>query len=190
MAQVTGVFELLQASLKSTLVDILPILLVLLFFQAVVLRKKIPHLNQILYGLVLVVVGLAIFIVGLEECVFPVGTQMANQLTDPHFLAGGDEETVKAFLSAMQVDPSLYIWTYVFAFLIGFSTTLAEPALIAVSIKAREISTGAISEWGLRIAVAFGVAFGVTLGTYRIIMGTPLYLYIAFARVGERLPLH
>ncbi len=173
------IIELLQESFKNTLVDISPILLVLVFFQAIILRKNIPHLKQILFGLVLVVVGLAIFIVGLEECIFPIGTQMANQLTDPHFLANGDEEIIRSFLSADQVDPSLYAWTYIFAFLIGFSTTLAEPALIAVSIKAREISTGAISEWGLRFAVAFGVAFGVTLGTYRIIMGTPLYIYIA-----------
>ena len=180
MSPENGVFELLQTSLKSTFVDILPILLVLVFFQAVILRKKILHLKQIIFGLVLVVVGLAIFIVGLEECIFPIGTRMANQLTTPQFLANGNEETLQAFLSAVQVDPSLYAWTYIFAFLIGFSTTLAEPALIAVSIKAREISTGAISEWGLRIAVAFGVGFGVTLGAYRIVTGTPLYLYIAF----------
>jgi len=180
MPQENGLFEVLQASFKSTLVDILPILLVLIFFQVIILRKNIPHLKQILLGLVLVVVGLAIFIMGLEKCVFPIGTSMADQLTDPLFLSNGDEKTVRAFLSAVRVDPSLYTWTYIFAFMIGFSTTLAEPALIAVSIKAREISTGAISEWGLRIAVAFGVAFGVTLGAYRIIMGTPLYLYIAF----------
>jgi len=180
MSSENGVIELLQASFKNTLVDIAPILLVLIFFQAIILRKNIPHLKQIVFGLVLVVVGLAIFIVGLEQCIFPIGTQMANQLTDPQFLANGNEEIARRFSSADQVDPSLYGWTYVFAFLIGFSTTLAEPALIAVSIKAREISTGAISEWGLRIAVAFGVAFGVTLGTYRIIMGTPLYIYIAY----------
>ena len=180
MSSENEIIELLQTSFKSTLVDIAPILLVLGFFQVIILRKNIPHLKQILFGLVLVVVGLAIFIVGLEECIFPIGTRMANQLTDPHFLANGNEEIVRRFLSTDQVDPSLYTWTYIFAFLIGFSTTLAEPALIAVSIKAREISTGAISEWGLRIAVAFGVAFGVTLGTYRIIMGTPLYIYIAY----------
>jgi predicted membrane protein len=104
----------------------------------------------------------------------------AEQLTHPQFLANGNSETAKAILSAVQVDPALYFWTYIFAFSIGFSTTLAEPALIAVAIKAREISTGAISEWGLRIAVALGVGFGVTLGVYRIVMGTPLYLYIAF----------
>ena len=65
-----------------------------------------------------------------------------------------------------------------FGFLIGFSTTLAEPALIAVALKAKEISTGAISAWGLRIAVAFGVGVGVALGVLRIIEGTPIHYYI------------
>jgi hypothetical protein len=180
MPQETGLLELLKSSFINTLVDISPILLVLLFFQVFIIRKKIPHLKQIVFGLCLVVIGLAIFIVGLEECIFPIGTSMAEQLTDPIFLAGGKEETTNSFLSSVSVDPTLYIWTYIFAFTIGFSTTLAEPALIAVSIKAREISTGAVSQWGLRIAVAFGVGFGVTLGAFRIVSGTPLHLYMAF----------
>jgi len=171
--------DLIQNSLKGTVIDVLPILLVLVFFQAVVLKQRIPHLKQIFMGLVLVILGLAVFIVGLEQCVFPIGTRMADQLTDPQFLTGGDSENLKAFFAANTVDPFLYTWTYLFAFMIGFSTTLAEPALIAVAIKAREISTGSITEWGLRVAVALGVALGVTLGVYRIITGTPLYLYIA-----------
>ncbi len=179
MIEETNLIALIQSSLNGTVIDILPILGVLLFFQSVVLRKKIPHLKQILFGLVLVIVGLAIFIVGLEQCVFPIGTNMADQLTQPEFLTGGDSEKLKTFLAADRVDPALYMWTYAFAFLIGFSTTLAEPALIAVAIKAREISTGSITEWGLRIAVALGVAIGVALGAYRIVTGTPLYVYIA-----------
>ncbi len=165
-------------SLKSTLWDIAPILLVLFFFQAVVLRRKVPHLKQILTGLVLVVVGLALFIVGLEQGIFPISFQMADRLTDLRFLTGGDEETVQSIFETGRVPPSLYAWTYAFGFLIGFATTLAEPALIAVAIKASEISTGAVSAWGLRIAVALGVAFGVSLGIYRIVSGTPLYTYI------------
>lgn len=179
MPKENGLLELLQTSFINTLIDIAPILLVLLFFQTIIIRKKIPHLKQILFGLSLVVIGLAIFIVGLEECIFPIGTSMAEQLTDPEFIFNGDAEALKFSSSGNSLDASLYFWTYVFAFMIGFSTTLAEPALIAVSIKAREISTGAVSEWGLRIAVAFGVGIGVTLGTFRIIMGTPLHIYIA-----------
>ena len=179
MTEEINLIALIQSSLKGTLIDILPILLVLAFFQGAVLRKKIPHLKQILFGLVLVIIGLAIFIVGLEQCIFPIGISMADKLTQPEFLTGGNSENLKAFLAADKVDPALYMWTYIFAFLIGFSTTLAEPALIAVSIKAREISTGSITEWGLRIAVALGVACGVALGAYRIVTGTPLYVYIA-----------
>lgn len=172
--------SLIGASLKSTLLDVLPIILVLVFFQAVAIRKKFHHLRQAIIGLILVIIGLGLFIVGLDWCLFPIGKQMAGQLTDINFLNTGSNP-IKSFfaLGENSASPVLYFWTYVFSFSIGFSTTLAEPALIAVAIKAREISTGAISEWGLRIAVALGVAIGVSLGTYRIIVGTPLYMYIA-----------
>jgi hypothetical protein len=65
-----------------------------------------------------------------------------------------------------------------FAAAIGFATTIAEPALIAVAFKANEVSAGTISSWGLRITVALGVAFALALGTFRIVTGTPLHLYI------------
>jgi len=172
-------FQLIISALGGTFIDILPIILVLGFFQAVAIRKKIPNLPTIVFGLVLVVVGLSIFIVGLEKCVFPIGTQMANQLTDLNFLTSGDENVLAEIKTSITIDPAIYLWTYVFAFLIGFSTTLAEPALIAVALKAKEITTGAISAWGLRISVALGVAFGVTLGVYRIVTGEPLHYYIA-----------
>ena len=96
---------------------------------------------------------------------------MANQLTDPQFLKG----------AAATVDLSdwrIYGWMYLFAATIGFATTVAEPSLIAVAFKAQEVSGGSISQWGLRITVALGVSFGISLGTFRIITGTPLYMYI------------
>jgi hypothetical protein len=71
-----------------------------------------------------------------------------------------------------------YGWIYLFAFMIGFATTIAEPALIAVAFKANEVSGGVIGQWGLRITVAIGVAVGITLGVFRIVSGTPLYIYI------------
>jgi hypothetical protein len=71
-----------------------------------------------------------------------------------------------------------YGWVYLFAFMVGFSTTIAEPSLIAVAHKAEEASKRSISSWGLRLAVAIGVAVGIALGTFRIVTGTPLYLYI------------
>ncbi len=175
---ISQMLSTLMDALSGTLLDILPIILVLVFFQTVAIRKLIPHLKQKLTGLVLVVLGLGIFIVGLEQCVFPIGTQMAQQLTDLNFLAGNDSVKVEALKISRQIEPGVYLWTYIFAFLIGFSTTLAEPALIAVAYKARDITTGAISAWGLRISVAFGVAAGVTLGVYRIVMGNPLHYYI------------
>jgi len=71
-----------------------------------------------------------------------------------------------------------YYWVYIFAFAIGFSTTVAEPSLIAVAIKAHQVSGGAIGTWGLRIAVAIGVAVGISLGTWRIVTGYPLHYFI------------
>ena len=78
---------------------------------------------------------------------------MATQLTDPEFINAGDVLNWKD-----------YTWVYIFAFCIGFSTTLAEPSLLAVAIKAQEISGGAIKSWPLRLAVSCGVAFGIALG--------------------------
>ena len=71
-----------------------------------------------------------------------------------------------------------YYWVYVFAFAIGFATTIAEPSLLAVAIKASDVSGGTITVWGLRVAVALGVAVGIALGTFRIVTGTPLQNYI------------
>ena len=95
---------------------------------------------------------------------------MAEQLTAPAFLGLTGGET--------SVDWREFGWIYLFAFTIGFSTTIAEPSLIAVAMKASEVSGGAIHPWGLRIAVALGVAIGIALGAFRIITGTPLPYYI------------
>jgi hypothetical protein len=118
----------------------------------------------------LVLLGLAFFLEGLEAALFPLGKLMAQQLTDPAFIAGEEVGRV--------LDWWDYQWVYLFAFAIGFSTTIAEPSLLAVAIKANQVSAGSIGIWGLRIAVAIGVAIGIALGVYRIITGTPLYWYI------------
>jgi hypothetical protein len=120
-------------------------------------------------GGIYVVLGLSLFLTGLEKALFPVGKIMASQLSDPSFIGAA-----KAELTNWQS----YYWIYIFAALIGFSTTIAEPSLIAVAIKADEVSGGTINPWGLRITVAFGVAFALALGTFRIVTGTPLYIYI------------
>lgn len=158
--------------LLQTLRDVLPIAAILFGFQLLVLRRRVPHLGRVLVGFVYVLLGLALFLEGLEQALFPIGKLMAQQLTDPVFLFG---ETVDALRSVQWQD---YVWVYIFAFAIGFSTTVAEPSLIAVAIKAHQVSGGAITVWGLRVAVALGVAVGISLGTFRIITGTPLHYYI------------
>ncbi len=179
----SGWFDGIKSSLLGAAMDILPVLLVIFFFQVMVLRKKPPHFRRLAFGFVLVVVGLGLFLVGLEECVFPLGTQMALQLTDAAFLAKTNGGQPLPVLANGAADPRIYFWIYIFAFSMGFSATLAEPALIAVALKARDISAGAISPWGLRTAVALGVAIGVTLGSYRIVTGTPLHVYISASYV-------
>ena len=149
--------------LLATAKDVLPVLGLLVVFQMVVLRRPLPRPGRIIFGFALVLVGMACFLGGLDLALFPVGRAMALQLS-----------------SSAQTGSNwaAYGWIYLFAFLVGFATTIAEPSLIAVAKKAEEASYKAVSSKGLRIAVALGVAVGITLGTFRIITGTPLYLYI------------
>ncbi len=151
--------------------DLLPIILLFGFFQIAVLKEPLPNLRRIFVGSLYVFIGLTLFLAGLDEALFPIGKIMASQLTDPGFL--GAEQNIE-----LLSDWKTYFWVYLFAAAIGFSTTIAEPSLIAVAYKASEVSGGTISQRGLRITVAIGVAFGIALGSFRIITGTPLYLYI------------
>ena len=160
----------ITATLIHTLLDVLPIAGILFGFQFLILRRPLHNPKETLTGFVMVLLGLALFLEGLDLALFPLGKLMASQLTAPEFL-GLDEGSAGEQWQR-------YLWVYLFAAAIGFSTTIAEPSLIAVSIKANQVSAGAISEWGLRIAVAIGVAIGIALGSYRIISGTPLHWYI------------
>ncbi len=155
--------------LLYTLRDVLPIIVLIVLFQLFVLKQPIPHLKRVIIGGIYVILGLALFLMGLEQALFPVGKIMATQLSDPSFI-GSSEADLTNWVS--------YYWIYIFASLIGFSTTIAEPSLIAVAIKAEEVSGGTIKPWGLRITVAVGVAFALALGTFRIVTGTPLFIYI------------
>ena len=154
------------ATILSTAMDVLPIVIFIFGFQTIILRKPLPHFKRLLAGLGFVIIGLGLFLIGLELALFPLGREMAAQLTSPEALVGGVG------------DWQSYLWVYFFALAIGFATTIAEPALLAVSMKAHDVSGGAISVWGLRVAVALGVAVGVSLGTYRIITGLPLQNFI------------
>jgi hypothetical protein len=156
--------------LIDTLLDVLPIAGILFGFQLVILRRRLHNPKEILIGFSMVLLGLVLFLEGLDLALFPLGKLMATQLTAPGFLGLDHNQD--------SIQWQNYLWVYLFASAIGFSTTIAEPSLIAVSIKANQVSAGAISEWGLRIAVAVGVAIGIALGSYRIISGTPLHWYI------------
>jgi hypothetical protein len=141
--------------------DVVPILAVILFFQFAVLRRRLPNPKMIVIGFISMVAGLYIFLLGLETGIFPIGESMAEKLSHP------DKKG----------------WVIIFAFCIGYSTTMAEPTLLAVAAKAEEISAGGIPSFYLRNAVALGVAVGLSLGVYRIIAGDALWVYILFGYV-------
>jgi len=155
----------------STFFDILPIAIIIFGFQILVIRKKVKNLKKVLLGMFYVLIGITFFLLGLEEALFPVGRSMASQLTDPEFL-----QSVRVTVGELQWQD--YYWVYIFAFAVGAGTTIAEPALIAVAMKANEVSGGAIGIWGLRLAVAIGVAVGLALGSYRIVVGVPMHYFI------------
>jgi hypothetical protein len=157
-------------SLLSTSTDVLPIILFIILFQVFVIRQPVRDVRRLAAGLAFTILGLGLFLVGLEQALFPLGRLMAEQLTHPEFLMPGAE--------TLDFHWSHYFWVYVFALAIGFATTIAEPALLAVAMKANETSGGAIHVWGLRVAVAIGVAVGVSLGCFRIITGLPLQAFI------------
>ena len=159
-------------TLQGTVLDVVPILAILLLFQLLALRQRPANLRRIVLGFVYVLVGLSLFLEGLERALFPLGELMARQLTADAVegLTGGADTAAPAWRH--------YLWVYVFAAAIGFATTVAEPALIAVTLKAGEVSGRTLNPRGLRVAVAVGVALGVALGTFRIVTGTPLPYYI------------
>lgn len=159
------------ALLFATFFDILPIAIIIFGFQYLVIRKRVKNLKKVLTGMLYVLIGITFFLLGLEEALFPIGRSMAAQLTNPEFL-----QSVRITVGELQWQD--YYWVYIFAFAIGAGTTIAEPALIAVAMKANEVSGGAIGVWGLRVAVAIGVAFGLALGSYRIVVGAPMHYFI------------
>ena len=160
-------------SIARSAIDVLPIVAFLFGFQFFVIGGAMPNARRIAAGFFFVVIGLGLFLMGLEQTLFPLGRLMAEQLTSPTFLRGDDANAADALLWQD------YYWTYAFAAAIGFSTALAEPSLIAVAIKANTVSGGVIGVLGLRVAVAIGVAIGVSLGCYRIVTGLPLHYFIA-----------
>lgn len=136
--------------------DVLPIILTVLFFQYLVLRHPLANPRMTAFGFGLVILGLYAFVIGLKLGLFPIGTSMAEQLTAHN-----------------QV-----VYIYLFAFTIGFATTMAEPALIAIGQQAEEAAAGTLRGNAIRILVALGVALGITIGVHRIISGDSIHHYI------------
>ncbi len=169
--------KLVADALFQVVLDVLPIIAIVFAFQLFVLRKRPPNLRRVLVGTVYVVLGLALFLIGLEEALFPIGRTMAQQLTDPAFVSHESAGALALGL-AQSVRWQDYYWVYLFAVAIGFAATVAEPSLIAVAIKANTVSGGTVRFWGLRLAVAVGVAIGVGLGAYRIVVGLPLHYFL------------
>lgn len=159
--------SIIWKKLRDAFTDLLPIILVIGFFQIVVIQQPLPQTGEVLFGALLVVAGLSLFVQGLEMGLFPIGESMARALARKGSL----------------------FWLLTFAFALGFSTTVAEPALIAVAAKAAEIaSQGGLIEpgmealeqyaFGLRMAVAFSVGLSILIGVMRIILGWPLHYLI------------
>lgn len=147
--------------------DLAPIIVVIAFFQIIVLQQPVPNIGGIVIGLICVILGLALFIQGLEMALFPLGEAMATAMTRKGSLVG--------LLS--------------FAFLLGFGTTVAEPALIAVAAEAADIAGQAASiantaeakadyAFALRMTVAVSVGAALVLGVFRILKGWPVHYLI------------
>jgi hypothetical protein len=162
-----NIAKLLFSKIFSSFMDVFPIIVVIAFFQLVIIQKPFPHLDQTIFGIFLVVIGLFIFILGLESALFPIGEKMANDF-------------------ALKGSPW---WIVFFGFALGFSTTIAEPALTVIAGKAGGLAAGAgaienskagIAGFvlGLRYTVAFSVGMSIALGVLRILKGWPLIWFI------------
>ncbi|WP_162045802.1 DUF1538 domain-containing protein [Vibrio taketomensis] len=169
----SNAFSALLRAMLGSFRDLMPIIVVIAFFQLVVLQEPLPNLMSIAMGLLLVVMGLTFFIFGLEMGLFPIGETMAQ-----------------AFARKGSV-----MWLMIFAFCLGFGTTIAEPALTAIADEASEVAAEggmiALSEEsqenyanGLRITVALSVGFAIVLGVLRILKGWPIQYMIIGGYVG------
>jgi len=160
-------------SILSSVRDLLPIVLVVTFFQLVVIQQPFPDLARMITGCLLVVLGLALFVRGLEQALFPIGESIA-------------------FAFARKAN---LFWLLIFAFALGFGTTIAEPALTAVADEAARIAAdgGIIADQadalesyslGLRITVALAVGLAILIGVYRIVKGWPIQYLIIGGYIG------
>jgi uncharacterized membrane protein (DUF2068 family) len=166
-------FRRLFASLLSSFRDLVPIFVVIAFFQIVVLQQPIPNIGSLLFGSLLVLLGLSLFIEGLNLGLFPLGESMAWNFARKGSLT----------------------WLLLFAFSLGFGTTVAEPALIKIAEEAAQVAAagGMIEDHiqskedyaqGLRYTVALSVGFAIVLGVLRIVKGWPVQYLIIGGYIG------
>ena len=171
-AYLSNVVIALGRSMAGSLRDLLPIVLVIAFFQLAVLQQPVPDLLELLTGLLCVVAGLTFFIYGLEMGLFPIGQVLANAFARKGSL----------------------LWLLLFSFSLGFGTTVAEPALIAVAAEAASVAAeggmiestdAAKSSYasGLRYTVAGSVGLAIVVGVIRILKGWPIHYMIAIGYV-------
>lgn len=155
--------------LGDTALSVTPIAAFMLFFHRVVLRRQFAQPAQLGVGFIFMLVGLGVFLLGLEQALFPVGRLMVEQLV--------------AVTVTNLPERGGHWWDYqlifAFAFCLAFGAAIAEPALLAIANRVNDLSGGAIHAWGLRVAAALGVAIGVTIGCMRIAAGIPLYWCMA-----------
>ncbi len=159
--------------LRDSFRDLLPIILVVTFFQFFVLQQPLPNVGKLLAGIFMVMLGLALFIQGLKIALFPLGEEMAF-----NFVRAGN-----------------LWWLFLFAFTLGFGTVMAEPALIIISNEAAEVAAagGMISNnevaqasyaMGLRVTVALAVGVALLIGVLRILKGWPVQYLIIGGYIG------
>ena len=168
-----SILGLLFKSLFRSFRDLTPIIVVVGFFQLVVLQQPIPNVNDILAGTILVAIGLALFVQGLEMGLFPIGESLAYSFARKGSL----------------------LWLLCFAFALGFGTTVAEPALIAIAEEAATVAADgnminntqeAMNSYalGLRLTVAVSVGIAILVGVIRIIRGWPIHYLIIAGYIG------
>lgn len=148
----------------QTCSDVLPIIAIILVFQFAVLRTPPAYAKRILRGSAHALLGLILFRLGLDSTLLPLGTDMAQHL------ASASQNTAKPLLD--------YMWLVLFAGGIGLAATLIEPTLQAIANRIQELTGGELRAWDLRLVVACGVAMGLCLGTVRIIVGTPILMFM------------
>lgn len=163
----TRLLAVAKKRLRDSAKDLMPIVLVIGFFQLLVIRQPLPDFAEVIIGTLMVVAGLSLFIQGLEMALFPIGESLAQ---------------------ALAMKGSL-VWLLIFSFTLGFSTTVAEPALIAISNEAAMIASdggfigsdqNSINSYanGLRFSVALAVGLAILVGVLRILRGWPLHFLI------------